>query len=205
MITLQVVDSAPPYVPKPLHQDGYSGDGFPVGVEQYNHIPEPAYEPPQPVYIPPEPELYEPPRPAYEPVHVDEYIPEVYPVYQPPKPKPVFHYSKPNYRPPIQPKPIKDKHHSIVNVPYSEPAFHHDTPHHEVHSLGGEDTHHPSEYLHPVQHMKDKKGELDFYKKYSNRNHGSKALNFKVPLKLGLTGTRAGGARYPIGWVYILH
>lgn len=193
----KVVDSAPPYVPKPLHQDGYShsGDSFQGGFENYNdihepayeHTYEPAYEPPKPVYIPPEPALYEPPRPLYEPVHVEEHIPEVQPVYHPPKPKPVFHYSKPNYRPPIQPKPIKDKHHSIVNVP------HYDTPHPEVHSLGGEP--HPSEYLHPVQHMKDKKGELDFYKKYANRNHGSKAL-FKGPPKFRLPGTRASGARF---------
>lgn len=190
---MQVVDSPPPYVPKPVHQDGYDQGGF----EHYNdiHQPEyhdPVYDPPQPVYSPPEPIVYDPPKPEYEPVHVEyeEYIPDVHPVYHPPKPKPVFHYSKPNYRPPIQQKPIKDQHHAIVSVPHGEPDIHYDAPHHpEVHSLDGD--HHPSEYLHPVQHMKDKKGELDFYKKYANRIHGSKALNFNVPL----SGTRAGGAR----------
>merc|ERR1711879_756895 len=173
-----------------------SGPGYHEPVYQ---APEPVYQPPEPVYHAPEP-VYHAPEPVYqapEPVyHAPEpvYIPEVKPVYKP-TPKP-FHYSQPNYRPPIQSKPIIDSHHAIVSVPHRQPEVHYEPPHHhhEVHSI--DDDHHPNEYLHPVQHTKDKKGELDFYKKYANRHEGSKSLNFKAPLKFRFPGTRAGGARF---------
>ena len=102
----KVTAAAPPYIPQPLHNTGYQPEQFDTGPD-IGYKPEPAYKP-EPVYKP-------------EPYHNTEV---------PYKPKPVFHYKKPNYRPPIQAKPILHKQHEIVKTPYHEPKPHHKPQHH---------------------------------------------------------------------------
>ena len=62
-----------------------------------------------------------------QPLHYEEELPyKPEPVYKPEVVRPAFHYSSPNYRPPIQSKPTLHSTHDIISAPPPHaPADHH--------------------------------------------------------------------------------
>ena len=124
-----------PYQPKPVYDEPYHTD--PAYEEPYQ--PRPVYDP-HPVY-----EEHYPPEPVYEEPYHDSYAP-------PHLPPSHYEYSSPNFRPPIESKPIHNKKHEIVSV--SEPHHHHPPPKHNYHSnRNNKAISFLDKYLHPVQHV----------------------------------------------------
>lgn len=131
-----------PYQPKPVYEQPYQPK--PVYEEPY-HI-EPTYEEPKPVYEP-HPVYEEPyqPEPIYEEPYHDSYEP-------PHLPPTYYEYSSPNFRPPIESKPIHNQKHEIVSV--AKPHHHQPPPKHHYHSnRNNKAISFLDQYIHPVQHV----------------------------------------------------
>ena len=122
----------PSYDPKPFHAEAYEPEPY---------HPEPSYEP-----KPYHPDPYEP-----EPYHPEPYHPE--PEYKPTKPP--YHYKKPDFRPPIQPKPYVKKGHEVIKVaplkPYVEPHHEEHTDYHD-HGGGAPTSYHTSIHNEEIYH-----------------------------------------------------